>query len=367
MLESVEYICSGRVIILVISHIKDNTLIQGQAVTGRELKDINRGRAYLADVAHRHGVPVFETVLEGIQFITSQYAHATTSLQTDSALRSLSHSVETKAHSAPTLFATAAGRRKRAAWADMTSRAGTIATPNRLKALSSQHLHPFHRAQRLHGWTPGGGRKNEVDGAAMNTPSLKQMSGTDNVQYSPVATGTAPRDASPEGASVPGSRTHELVKAASQTSFSAISANESKVTAGTDPDVVSTPLEDHIPSPRSRPPSGAIACRAQYTPAASLGPDVKQKRGVRAFDMGSASGSMRGVGGHSQIQTSRGGSSTPLGVSQALSILERHESGASSAVDSERVTRDSYAALTEATSVGDLFINTRAGPSQTRQ
>ena len=62
ILEATEYICCGRSVVLVINEIPDNTEIDGQCVTGRELKDLNRARSYLADLATRHDVSVHKTV-----------------------------------------------------------------------------------------------------------------------------------------------------------------------------------------------------------------------------------------------------------------------------------------------------------------
>jgi len=94
MIEVVELICSKRLIVLTVIDIQDGTVINGQAVTGRELKDLNRTRAYLSDVANRHGVPVFKTVLAATHFcvkmfeslrfgITAESAHSLPSFQDD--------------------------------------------------------------------------------------------------------------------------------------------------------------------------------------------------------------------------------------------------------------------------------------------
>eukprot|EP00466_Bigelowiella_natans_P008501 jgi/Bigna1/75509/fgenesh1_pg.35_\ len=72
VLESVEYICSGRVVVLVIEMIPEGSKIDEKQIVGRELKDLNRGRAYLKNVADRHGVPVFETPREGVEHIVLQ-------------------------------------------------------------------------------------------------------------------------------------------------------------------------------------------------------------------------------------------------------------------------------------------------------
>jgi len=62
MLEAAEYIGDGRTVVLVIQDMPDGTEVDGHAVTGRELKDLNRARAYLRDIAERHGVTVHGTV-----------------------------------------------------------------------------------------------------------------------------------------------------------------------------------------------------------------------------------------------------------------------------------------------------------------
>ena len=69
MLEAAECICDNREVVLVINDIPDGTEIAGQEVTVRELKDLNRARVYLADIAKRHGVLVFATVAEAVEEI----------------------------------------------------------------------------------------------------------------------------------------------------------------------------------------------------------------------------------------------------------------------------------------------------------
>ena len=46
--------------------IKEDTAIEGAPLSKAALKDYNRGRAYLSDIANREGVPVFEEVGEAI-------------------------------------------------------------------------------------------------------------------------------------------------------------------------------------------------------------------------------------------------------------------------------------------------------------
>lgn len=54
ILEATEYVVSGRSVALVIDDIPDKTEVQGQVITGRELKDLNRARNYLRELASRH-------------------------------------------------------------------------------------------------------------------------------------------------------------------------------------------------------------------------------------------------------------------------------------------------------------------------
>merc|ERR1711865_336133 len=62
-LEATEFICVGRVVSLVVSpDIAAASSIDGEPVRPRELKDLNRARRYLCDVAHRHCVEVHKDV-----------------------------------------------------------------------------------------------------------------------------------------------------------------------------------------------------------------------------------------------------------------------------------------------------------------
>lgn len=54
MLESTEYIMSHRRVVIVIQDIRDGIRIDGEVVAGRQLKDLNRARAFLCDIAARH-------------------------------------------------------------------------------------------------------------------------------------------------------------------------------------------------------------------------------------------------------------------------------------------------------------------------
>lgn len=54
MLEATEYIMSSRRVVIVIMDIPEGTTIDGEVVVGRQLKDLNRARAFLCDIAARH-------------------------------------------------------------------------------------------------------------------------------------------------------------------------------------------------------------------------------------------------------------------------------------------------------------------------
>ncbi len=73
MLEAAEYATAGRHVVLVIKNILDGTVIDGQTVTGRELKDLNRARSYLQDIAARRGADVLETIDKAVEFLIRRY------------------------------------------------------------------------------------------------------------------------------------------------------------------------------------------------------------------------------------------------------------------------------------------------------
>jgi hypothetical protein len=67
MLEVAENIAAKeKEVVLVICDVPSDTSIEGEKVTAIELKDLNRGRAYLADIAHRHGVVVYSSVHQAL-------------------------------------------------------------------------------------------------------------------------------------------------------------------------------------------------------------------------------------------------------------------------------------------------------------
>eukprot|EP00057_Strongylocentrotus_purpuratus_P007206 XP_011661680.1 PREDICTED: uncharacterized protein LOC100888673 isoform X1 [Strongylocentrotus purpuratus] len=64
MVEVAHYIGQDRNVVLCIQDLTDGVVVDGEELTPRAVKDYNRGRQYLADVASRERVPIFEDVTE---------------------------------------------------------------------------------------------------------------------------------------------------------------------------------------------------------------------------------------------------------------------------------------------------------------
>lgn len=69
MIEAAQYICEGRHVVLVLKDTKVGSMIEGEQVSVSEARDLNRGRAYLADVAQRWAVPTFNAVEEATRAV----------------------------------------------------------------------------------------------------------------------------------------------------------------------------------------------------------------------------------------------------------------------------------------------------------
>ena len=79
--EATEYICRGRQIAVVIKDVPAAAVIDGAELGAAELRDLNRGRQFVRDIAARHGTPCFthvETMLRHVlnQFKTARRAHS---------------------------------------------------------------------------------------------------------------------------------------------------------------------------------------------------------------------------------------------------------------------------------------------------
>merc|ERR1712093_383810 len=66
IMEAVECIVAGRKVALAIRPLSDGQAIDNDTLGAAELKDLNRSRIYLADVAARYGVPVHSSVEEAV-------------------------------------------------------------------------------------------------------------------------------------------------------------------------------------------------------------------------------------------------------------------------------------------------------------
>lgn len=64
---------NGKQIVVVIQDIKPGSTFADGAASAAEIKDLNRGRAYLADVCARHGFVVFQTIESGIDYTVQVY------------------------------------------------------------------------------------------------------------------------------------------------------------------------------------------------------------------------------------------------------------------------------------------------------
>jgi hypothetical protein len=62
MVETSEYISAGRKVYLVLQNVVAGSSIDGEVLGDHQAKDINRGRAYLADVAQRHHVNIYSDI-----------------------------------------------------------------------------------------------------------------------------------------------------------------------------------------------------------------------------------------------------------------------------------------------------------------
>ncbi|XP_035216798.1 uncharacterized protein LOC118190228 isoform X2 [Stegodyphus dumicola] len=66
MILAAHYVGLGCQVVLCIQYIPDDTEIDGEKLSTQAVKDYNRGRVYLSDLATRAGVPVFEEIDEAV-------------------------------------------------------------------------------------------------------------------------------------------------------------------------------------------------------------------------------------------------------------------------------------------------------------
>jgi len=75
MLEAAHYIGQGCNVVLCIQHLKQGVIIDGEKLTQTGVKDYNRARSYLADLANRDGVPIFDDVGEAVECAVKKLRH----------------------------------------------------------------------------------------------------------------------------------------------------------------------------------------------------------------------------------------------------------------------------------------------------
>lgn len=68
-----EFVSSGRQVVLVLKEIPKDARMNGVPMSPGELKDINRGRTYLHDVARRHKCVVYSNVQDAVSEIIRRW------------------------------------------------------------------------------------------------------------------------------------------------------------------------------------------------------------------------------------------------------------------------------------------------------
>jgi len=78
ILEATEYTVAERNVFLVVDNMVDGVEVDGEQITGRQLKDLNRARAYLRDLVSRYSnARIFHTVEEAVHAAVVQLSTAT--------------------------------------------------------------------------------------------------------------------------------------------------------------------------------------------------------------------------------------------------------------------------------------------------
>lgn len=75
MAMAAHYIGLGCNVVLCVQHLPDDCIFGSDKLTKQAIKDYNRGRMYLSDLANREGVPVYESVAESVNCVI-QKCHA---------------------------------------------------------------------------------------------------------------------------------------------------------------------------------------------------------------------------------------------------------------------------------------------------
>merc|ERR1712196_369307 len=76
IIEASELTFMGRNVVLCINEVRAGTIFEGSEhpISKDEMKDLNRSRSYLRDIAHRNGVAYVDTVEEAIDEVKDSHA-----------------------------------------------------------------------------------------------------------------------------------------------------------------------------------------------------------------------------------------------------------------------------------------------------
>ncbi|XP_070532848.1 uncharacterized protein [Ptychodera flava] len=72
IVEAAHYIGQGRNVILCLQELTESTVVKGEKLSSKAVRDYNRGRKYLADLANRRNVPIFDDVAESVECIINK-------------------------------------------------------------------------------------------------------------------------------------------------------------------------------------------------------------------------------------------------------------------------------------------------------
>jgi hypothetical protein len=73
MLEAGHYIGQGCNVVLCLQNLKYGIVIDGEKLSANAVKDYNRARSYLADLANRDGIPIFEDISEAVECVIKRF------------------------------------------------------------------------------------------------------------------------------------------------------------------------------------------------------------------------------------------------------------------------------------------------------
>jgi len=69
MCQAAYLIGAGCNVVLCVQHMQPDAVIDGEAASALAIKDYNRGRSYLSDLANREGIPVHDQITEAVECV----------------------------------------------------------------------------------------------------------------------------------------------------------------------------------------------------------------------------------------------------------------------------------------------------------